>query len=520
MVWLICFFLLLSKVFSFGNITVTNPIGGNYTTGSTILIQWETTGEVTSQLNIDLINRDNLMNVPVSVVRSISTSLNSYEMTVPTNLETSSFYRLYIWGTVAGKTEAAFSTYSEYFIITNTGSEPLKQFKILSPTPDTTWEVCRNVTISWDYPRVPQMPANLAVHIYQNGGNSAVYTVTRSVEAKVQGITFQVPSTVTPSDSKIYLVSIFTQYNPPSSQPGYTEQFGGNSQLFKIVANSNGTNTCLPPATNNPISKISPNSRTSNGVQPNDDERELHKKVNAMLKQSDSIIDLIKSYKGCSEEIRSAISSPTKENEKKAWESLLPSVLTLKQAYEFSIVIHEVLLMLMKHLGAGEPLKNLETNKALSATMAKMSNPNIQNDFSYYRRTLSKLRSNSGDMNMSSAIVKGELADKMSLFYAYPTPMLQATISAFSLYFTKDHIVSSSVTYCLSLMSSICLNNISKKRIVIEDQVILCLHIKNVLKIIENEGGNHSNALINALKYSTKHLNDDSTPKNIKQMFE
>ena len=51
-----------------------------------------------------------------------------------------------------------------------------------------------------------------------------------------------------------------------------------------------------------------------------------------------------------------------------------------------------------------------------------MVNPAIQNDFSYYRRSLSRMKLNNkgGDIK-----IKDELANRMSLFFAYPTPMMK-----------------------------------------------------------------------------------------------
>lgn len=54
-----------------------------------------------------------------------------------------------------------------------------------------------------------------------------------------------------------------------------------------------------------------------------------------------------------------------------------------------------------------------------------MSKPDIQNDFSYYRRSLSRMISKNVVLS-----VKDELANKMSLFFAYPTPMLNAIIES------------------------------------------------------------------------------------------
>jgi len=51
-----------------------------------------------------------------------------------------------------------------------------------------------------------------------------------------------------------------------------------------------------------------------------------------------------------------------------------------------------------------------------------MVNPAIQNDFSYYRRTLNRMKTQQKDVNIK---VRDELANRMSLFYAYPTPMMK-----------------------------------------------------------------------------------------------
>lgn len=45
------------------------------------------------------------------------------------------------------------------------------------------------------------------------------------------------------------------------------------------------------------------------------------------------------------------------------------------------------------------------------------------------------------------------------------------------------------------------------------------INVKNVVKLIEEKGGNRKENLMNALKFNTKHLNDDVTPKLVKVLF-
>ena len=62
-----------------------------------------------------------------------------------------------------------------------------------------------------------------------------------------------------------------------------------------------------------------------------------------------------------------------------------------------------------------------------------MNNPAIQNDFSYFRRTMSRRGMNSAASGIDydeGKCVSTEMANEMSLFYAESTPMLKALSTA------------------------------------------------------------------------------------------
>lgn len=63
-----------------------------------------------------------------------------------------------------------------------------------------------------------------------------------------------------------------------------------------------------------------------------------------------------------------------------------------------------------------------------------MKTPAIQNDFSYYRRTVNRQRMVRGEGELLPRVpdVSSELANRMSLFYAHATPMLRALSEATS----------------------------------------------------------------------------------------
>src|SRR4051812_42351693 len=76
-----------------------------------------------------------------------------------------------------------------------------------------------------------------------------------------------------------------------------------------------------------------------------------------------------------------------------------------------------------------------------------MVNPAIQNDFSYYRRTLNRMKLAKKDMNIK---IRDELANRMSLFFAYPTPMMKV-LSDTTVKFLSS--VSISINFCLFSIS-------------------------------------------------------------------
>ncbi|KAG7215305.1 hypothetical protein INR49_022633, partial [Caranx melampygus] len=171
---------------------------------------------------------------------------------------------------------------------------------------------------------------------------------------------------------------------------------------------------------------------SSEDAQPSQSETEVWEKVSQVLTEARVILDDLQAYRGAGEEIRQSSVEGVQE---KAWSAVVPLVAKLKTFYEFSQkLVFSVSLMSSPAL-ARLPLSIWEQKQALARQFAqimhftlrfdelKMTNPAIQNDFSYYRRTISRMRIN----NLS---VKNELANRMSLFYASATPMLKTLSDA------------------------------------------------------------------------------------------
>jgi len=296
---------------------------------------------------------------------------------------------------------------------------------------------------------------------------------------------------------------------------------------------------------------------------PTDEEHEVWEAVNEVIRKSASVLNDLKDYNGASEEIRKAIANP-RDNELQdiAWNVVLPLVLRLKGFYEFSLELERAMPQLLYALCTGD--ENVEQRLSVKQALAKqfaeilhftlkfddlkMTNPNIQNDFSYYRRTLSRKRMASEDGISDVGAVSTEMANRMSLFYAYPTPLLKSISDATTKFVTENSNFSAITTQMLSTLSNLCrvmidnadlahkFQNEDTKHFVLSVMVgliILYDHVHEVgafaknsdidmkatIKVLKDQPQGSVDGLFNALRYTTKHLNDETTPKQIRLLL-
>lgn len=302
---------------------------------------------------------------------------------------------------------------------------------------------------------------------------------------------------------------------------------------------------------------------------------------------------------GASKEIREAIARPTDENESAAWNALQPLVLKLRTFFDFSkelnVIVPKILMVLCSNIGlhdgippanpAGRAgiLEQLECHQALVKQFAKildfvlrfdevkMTTPAVQNDFSYYRRTVQRKQqmqrrtinlgnghANNGNGNERNeadivaefkAPIPVDVGNTMSLFFAHATPMLNALSEVVGRFVReKPTNVGHNTTETLSVMAKVCQKMLDtpdlKGRFKYEDTelfilrvmvatVILYDHVdetgafakgasvdvKGCVKVLKEYDKAQSESLMNALRYTTKHLNDESTPKSTKSLL-
>ena len=104
-------------------------------------------------------------------------------------------------------------------------------------------------------------------------------------------------------------------------------------------------------------------------AQPSNDETQIYNEIEIFLKDSETILKDIKSYKGknsrkamltfinselvisaAAAEIREVITKPSPETESKAWDTIVPNMFKLKKLFEFSKKINQLVPMIFLKL--------------------------------------------------------------------------------------------------------------------------------------------------------------------------
>jgi len=281
-----------------------------------------------------------------------------------------------------------------------------------------------------------------------------------------------------------------------------------------------------------------------------DDEKKLHGQTDeAILSQTSALLDSISKYSGCEEPIRKALNEPGPKTETAAWEAVSKAVDKLHDFYQLSLQLDQLWpQMLLSLCQQQDPVKavgdRLATTKQLAMIFdfvfhfdeAKMINPAIQNDFSYYRRVLGRMKDKKQKMKVDE-----ELANKMSFFFAYPTPMMKVMIDSTG---AINKAEGPKLIAGLSQVANLCLQNIthnsgdSSNTILLlccmTGCIILVDHLRNpegafdkkspvqireCINLLKSGTTQSTDFLLNSLRFTTLHLNDDTTMPAIKKLL-
>uniref|UniRef100_A0A1I8EK15 DUF1394 domain-containing protein n=2 Tax=Wuchereria bancrofti TaxID=6293 RepID=A0A1I8EK15_WUCBA len=291
---------------------------------------------------------------------------------------------------------------------------------------------------------------------------------------------------------------------------------------------------------------------------PSESELQIYTFAEKILEQADVLLEDVKHYSaGASTEIRIAIQQPNnKDAQRGALDILSKLVMQIRAYYDLSQRIEQIIPLLLWDLCSGPlpPAEQLDTLQATCRQFArlidfallfdtvKMCTPALQNDFSFYRRAMS--RESDGQF-----AIPLELANTISLFLACPTPMLSALITA-----TTNFVASNSdlpvanTTDTLATVVQVCRFMVEKEEnwerlsdqnfsftmrvmvgaIILYDHIdgtgAFCkdspIDIRSVVELIKTQSRNEeAESLLSALRYTTKHLSDGSTPKSVRALF-
>jgi hypothetical protein len=277
-----------------------------------------------------------------------------------------------------------------------------------------------------------------------------------------------------------------------------------------------------------------------------DEERKIFDVVHETLMEGPQHLEILHDYAGCEEPIRSALNDPGPKTEGVAWKAVSKAVEKLHGFYKFAQELEKIWPQVLDSICQDDTVRGIQTHLALTKKLAeifdfvfhfdeaKMVNPAIQNDFSYYRRVLSRMKNTKG----SEIIVDEELANKMSFFFAYPTPMMKVLIDATTDF---DKNAKERLILGLSLITNLCYKSLSNG-IAQEKTAMLFLcamtgciilvdhlhdegafhkkspiRIRNCISTLKETAG--TDYLLNSLRFTTLHLNDAQTMSSITKLL-
>ena len=252
--------------------------------------------------------------------------------------------------------------------------------------------------------------------------------------------------------------------------------------------------------------------------------------------------------------MQQATSAPTDENLEAAWEQLKPAVGKLRDYYLYAIDLEQSFPELLKSLCEGGI--QLESMQALAKQLGalldfvirfdhiKMNTPPIQNDFSYYRRSMQRMKAHNVE---TAGVLSDEDANRMSLFYASHTPVMAILISSVQSFSQANHsnVSLDSILSALSILAHSTRDMVKQHRFESPSTNVFCLRTMTACVILFDQldslGAFHKKSpinirscvavlrewpeeeervsLANMLRFTTRHLKDDSALPGIADML-
>ena len=289
-------------------------------------------------------------------------------------------------------------------------------------------------------------------------------------------------------------------------------------------------------------------------AEPKDeDERRLCESFVQNVKEpSADIFERFSQYEDGQALAAAALASPSEEARNTAWAKVLPNVQLQMEVYEFAQSLAEMFGNLLRavidKLDQGQTTV-FEEMPALTKTLAecfdtilrldeiKLSLPNIVNDLAYFRRNCIHYNQNNELDNVLA------MSNETTIFWASPTPMLSCVIGKLTKEYPESNEAFGKLLMILGGVSDVCTSMLTNHRFENEESNKLCLrcivgavlmydylsptgafgtktkfHVREAMEILVTFEPKQ-NALINAIKYSSKHLGDESADPKVKALF-
>lgn len=297
-------------------------------------------------------------------------------------------------------------------------------------------------------------------------------------------------------------------------------------------------------------------------AEPTGAEKGIYDRVQTVVERFDGILEELDGYSGAGEFIRAGISNPKDEAaQTAAWEAVSPLVGKLKKFWDFSMELEAILPVLLVGLCSDAPETSLATKQALAKQMAavlsfvlkfddlKMNRPEVQNDFSYYRRTLCRMKMKDPGSD-DRAVVNNEQANRMSLFYAYPTPLLRCMSENTTKFVAENKAIPvENTTDCFAIMCTVCRVMIETpeyhsrfadpetlffcQRVMVASLIVYdhvhavgafskknkAIDMVRTIKAVKMHSNPTADGLLNALRYTTKNFQHEDTSKAVKSLL-
>eukprot|EP00771_Trimastix_marina_P000672 gnl/Trimastix_PCT/1695.p1 GENE.gnl/Trimastix_PCT/1695~~gnl/Trimastix_PCT/1695.p1 ORF type:complete len:305 (+),score=57.36 gnl/Trimastix_PCT/1695:82-996(+) len=281
-------------------------------------------------------------------------------------------------------------------------------------------------------------------------------------------------------------------------------------------------------------------------VQPTADEMEIWNEVRTVLDQCPVVLRNLQSYNDTNGDvIRAALQQNTDDARDRALEAIGPSIKLVKQFYEFSKQIDRIVEMLLRKLSENADSRSLQGLQAIVKQLAdtfdfilefdgaKMSKPAIQNEFSFFRRLISRDPSTGARMGLTDRD-----AYPISMFLAQGAPLMHSV---------AEHVGQADphqqFAGPLAAMANSCRHMLSSHRFENERTNNLCLrcmtasivlfdfivpagafhkrgliHIVECLKLLKTYTPAPT-SLVNAIKYTSRTYKQPATASSIKNIL-